>query len=114
MTGQQSKELSSCDGCAGTLVFNCTHRKIWDDGVFRPSEGCPGWHPVVTEVTPVPKPVKTIQIAAHPETERSWGALYALRDDGSIWELVMTRGSEHHDASDKWEKVQPIPDEEAE
>jgi len=103
MTEKQSKGLTSCDGCAGTLVFNCTHRKICGAGVFRPTKDCPGWRPVVTGVTPAPDPVKTIQIAAAPETKYSHGCLYALRDDDSIWEKHF---------GEVWIKLPAIPDEE--
>ena len=43
---------------------------------------------------------KVIQIAIEQNTENDYGALYALCDDGSLWQKVFKAGAD-------WDEIQP-------
>lgn len=55
---------------------------------------------------PKPKP-KIVQIVVMAGGEQGLPALFALRDDGTLWYLFVTSGP-----GQPWRQVRPIPDEE--
>jgi ADP-glucose pyrophosphorylase len=53
------------------------------------------------------KKLTVVAIAVMQETESNFGALYALRSDGTIWEMVDETEVDPH--ARKWILVPPVP-----